>query len=99
MEAALTHEEFTKHLNTPFQVHVDEEKSVLLQLTEISEIRVSPLQEQFSIVFRGPLDSFLQQGTRLLSHNEMGEFDLFLVPVKQDAESFHYEAVFNRVRE
>ena len=29
----------------------------------------------------------------------MGEFELFIVPVMQDAEGFYYEAVFNRIRE
>jgi hypothetical protein len=29
----------------------------------------------------------------------MGQFELFIVPVKQDAQGFYYEAVFNRIRE
>jgi hypothetical protein len=29
----------------------------------------------------------------------MGHFELFIVPVRQDADGFYYEAIFNRIRE
>jgi hypothetical protein len=31
-----------------------------------------------------------------VEHPEIGRFDLFLVPVDEDAEGRHYEAIFNR---
>ncbi len=99
MEVDLTHEAFTRHANTSFLVQLDEENDVSLELTDISELKVSPRQEEFAIVFRGPLDKFLGQGTRAISHGEMGQFELFLVPIRQDVQSVYYEAVFNRVRE
>ncbi len=54
-------------------------------------------QEQFSIVFRGPLDAFLDQRTYELKHPQMGEMALMLVPIKRDNEGFYYEASFNRI--
>ena len=99
MEAALTHEEFSQNANSTFVVQLDEQNDVALELTEISDLKVSTRQEEFAITFRGPLDKFLEQGTRSLNHERMGQFDLFLVPIKQDAQAFYYEAVFNRVRE
>lgn len=99
MEVDLTHEAFTQHTNTPFMVQLDEENEVSLELTEISDLKVSSRQEEFAVVFRGPLDKFLGQGTRLLSHESMGQFELFLVPIRHDAQGVYYEAVFNRVRE
>ena len=99
MEASLTHEEFTKNANTNFQVEADENTQVELELTAVSEIKLYPQQEEFAIEFRGPLDMFLAQGPHNFSHEEMGQFELFIVPIKQDAEGFYYEAIFNRLRQ
>lgn len=96
--ADLTHEEFSRHANSKFQVQADE-NTVEVDLIEVSELKVYPQQEEFTILFRGPSDVFLDQGVRSFKHNQMGEFELFIVPIKQDAEGFYYEAVFNRVRE
>ena len=98
MGASLTHENFAAHLNTKFRVQADEANAVELVLAEVSELKTSPGQEQFAIVFRGPLEVFLGQGTRQFEHDEMGQFNLFLVPVNQDDNGFSYEAVFNRLR-
>jgi hypothetical protein len=42
---------------------------------------------------------FLGQGVRNFQHEQMGNFELFIVPVQQDAQGFYYEAVFNRIRD
>jgi hypothetical protein len=97
--ASLTHEEFTQHANSKFQVQLDENTPVELELTDISEIKLHPQQEEFTIVFRGPLDRFLGQGARNFTHEKMGQFELFIVPIRQDAQGFYYEAVFNRLRQ
>jgi len=99
MDLPLTHEEFSRHLNSNFEVQTDQNGSVPLELTEITTAKLSPQQEEFAVVFRGPLESFLGQGTRSFKHNEMGQFDLFIVPIRQDEQGFYYEAVFNRIRE
>lgn len=97
MEASLTHEEFTKHADTKFQVQGDA-NTVELDLTAISEIKLYPQQEEFTLEFRGPLDQFLGQGVRDFTHEQMGQFELFIVPIRQDEQGFYYEAVFNRLR-
>lgn len=99
MEASLTHEAFSRQLNSKFQVHLDENTSVELELIEVSELKLHPRQEEFTIVFRGPLNAFLGQGAGNFRHEQMGEFELFIVPIRQDGQGFYYEAVFNRVRE
>ena len=99
MEPSLTHAEFTQNTNTKFQVPIDEQKSVELELVQVSEVKLFPQQEQFTILFRGPLDMFLGQGMQLFKHEQMGEFELFVVPISKDAQSVYYEAVFNRLRE
>jgi len=98
MEASLTHEEFSKHANTKFQVQLDQHPPVELDLVEVSELKIYPQQEEFAVEFRGPLDKFLAQGPHNFSHEEMGQFELFIVPIKQDEQGFYYEAIFNRLR-
>ena len=99
MGASLTHEAFSQQLNTKFQVHLDENTSVELELVEVSDIKLYPQQEEFTIVFRSAPNALLSQGMGNFSHEQMGEFELFVVPVRQDANGFYYEAVFNRLRE
>lgn len=99
MEASLTHEEFSQFANSKFQVEFDENTDVELELIDVSELKVYPQQEEFVIVFRGPLEMFLSQGPHYFKHEKMGRFELFIVPIRQDAAGFYYEAVFNRIRE
>ena len=99
MEASLTHEAFSQNANSKFQVQTDDNTPVELELVEVTELKVYPQQEEFTLTFRGPLNQFLDQGVRQFTHDQMGQFELFIVPVKQDAEGFYYEAVFNRIRE
>jgi hypothetical protein len=99
MEASLTHEEFNKNANTKFQVQVDENTHVELKLIAVSELKLYPQQEEFALEFLGPLNMFLGQGVRNFAHDQMGQFELFIVPIKKDAQGFYYEAIFNRLRQ
>jgi hypothetical protein len=93
-----THPTFVEHLNTKLRVLREGLDPVEIQLTEVGEFLQSPNQERFSIVFRGPLDAFLQQGIYTLDHDQMGRLSLFMVPVRMNDKGYDYEAVFNRVR-
>ena len=56
-------------------------------------------ERNFSIVFRGPLDPELAQGTYRFDHRALGRVHLFVVPMQADRSGRYYEAVFNRMRE
>ena len=50
--------------------------------------------------FQGPAEVFLPQHIYSLAHEQMGDFDLFLVPIARDERGFRYESVFNyRIKE
>ena len=92
----LTQETFAPHVNTTFFVsHSDEETEV--ELIEVSDLKRTAGQERFWLLFRGPRQVFVPQGTYQFRHKAMGEFDLFIVPVREDNAGFYYEANFNRL--
>jgi uncharacterized protein DUF6916 len=99
MEASLTHEEFSEQANRKFEVEVDENTVVELELIEVSDLKLYPQQEEFVLLFRGPSDTFLGQGGRYFRNDKMGRFEIFIVPIRQDAQGYYYEAVFNRIRQ
>jgi hypothetical protein len=89
-------ENCAEQLNTPFLVVQENAPAVTLQLIEVSGDGVKGQQEQFALLFRGPLETFLEQSLHHIEHGQLGQFDLFLVPVARKPEGFEYEAVFNR---
>ena len=94
-----SHKTFAGLLNAVFNIHLDEGQTVDTELVEVSQPQLSPEQETFYIVFRGPNDVSLGQGMRRFQHERTGDFDLFITPVRQDKQGVYYEAVFNRLLE
>jgi hypothetical protein len=99
MSARPTAEDFKKHLGTKFRVPAETPRPLDLELVEVKGFGPMPEGqrpvERFSLLFRGPGDIFMQQGTFTLDHPEMGEQTLFIVPVGRDEQGFKYEVVFN----
>jgi len=92
-----TRDAFAGCLNTGFHV-MDGSTAVFdLELAEVSELKVVPRQQIFSIIFRGPASRLLPQRIYRLKQDTLGEMDLFLVPVARKEESILYEVVFNRL--
>lgn len=91
--------DFAKNLNTNFRVVVEAPKPIDLKLVAVTPRPSGPTEqagmERFSAVFSGPLDVFLPQQTYHLTHPDMGEFDVFLTAIAQEADGFRYEAVYN----
>ena len=98
MAAQLEHEVFSRHLNTNFRISLGESGTLEVDLNTVNELQLSPYQERFAIIFRGPKEPFLPQGSYRFEHDQMGQFALFIVPIRQDDEGIYYEAVFNRMR-
>jgi len=93
----LTRDALAEYANTPFVVLADPAAPVTVQLTEVTPRRATPRQEIFSLLFHGPADRFLPQHMYRLRHEQLGEFDLSLVPIGRDEEGYIYEAAFNRL--
>jgi len=95
----LTRDDFARQLNTPFGAELQDRGTIRLDLIEVSPVRSMGGSEAFSIVFRGPAGAFLPQASYQFRHDELGAFELFIVPIRQDAHGFYYEAIFNRLRQ
>jgi len=69
-----------------------------LRLREVSELAVQGDYAGYSLVFSGPSDHPLGQGTYELAHETLGVQSLFLVPLGPAGDGFDYEAVFTHRR-
>lgn len=96
--ADLTHDEFSKHVGSKFQIPFAD-GDLPLTLTEVKAYMSGPNEEsgmeRFSVFFDGPANLLLPTQTYLLRHEQMGEFELFLGAISRDAKGIRYEAVFN----
>ena len=96
--ARLTRESFQQQLHTRFQV----QNGPGLAELELIEVAANAgheagRRECFSIVFRGSPATLLEQRLHILAHPGLGEFILFLVPIRSRvANELWYEAVFVR---
>jgi len=98
MAVVLTEKEFFQHLNTRFQLKLDDQK-IELELVEVKgylpRAHEQTGMERFSVFFDGPGSVRLPQRLYSLAHEQMGDFEIFLVPISGNENGFRYEAVFN----
>jgi len=69
--------------------------TVSIQLIQIDDGLFSVVAEQFSLVFRGPDDPALPEGSYTVSHRMAGSTTLFLQLSGYDNRYSYYEAPFN----
>ena len=90
---------FEKNVNTNFRVEFDGHEPVEVKLLSVTPRQNEPTEqagmERFSVIFSTPLDLFLPQQTYRMVHPDMGEFEIFLVPIARESDGFKYEAVYN----
>lgn len=99
MLETFSYETFAAHVHSPFVVQHDD-SPVELDLIEAKTSQAhDPARgtESFSLIFRGPEVTPLAQDNYHFSHRQLGEFMLFIVPIKHDAKGIQYQAIFNRL--
>ena len=97
MTEDLTREGLVENLNSKFSMLLPTAEAIELELVNVIEHVSAPGQEQFSAIFRGPLNAPQAQGIYQLEHAQLGTFGIFLVPVGRDQKGIEYEALFNRI--
>jgi hypothetical protein len=97
---------FSKSVGSIFSIRREAESSIHLELIRARRQPASRFEsanaadaahEKFSLMFRGPQIAALGQNTYAFEHDEIGRFEMFIVPVGVRDERYgYYEAVFNR---
>lgn len=86
-------DDFAAHLNTNFRV----DQNFDAKLIEVSEPKLYPQQESFSMLFLMPPDFPMAQGLYNFEHSELGVHDIFVVPIEQSPDGIVFDATFNRL--
>ncbi len=88
---------FERMVKSRFQLRLDEEASVEIELVEVRRGSSAAGWEVFSLVFQAPAEAPAEQRMYELEQDATGAFELFLVPLgRTEGGGLLYEAVFNR---
>jgi hypothetical protein len=92
---SFTIETFADRVGEPFLIRFEPEGAVEVELLEAQALgppegRRAP----FSLVFRAPKEPIYPQRIYEVEHDELGSFEIFLVPIVPDEAGARYEAVF-----
>ena len=89
---------FEAACNSAFLVSVIEQPTTTfpLMLTTLTSRPAPPGIEQFSMLFTGPPEPVLPQGTYRFVHDDLGELPLFMVPIGKNSERVQYEVCVSR---
>ena len=88
-------DDFSRALNSEF-VTKSATNVFGFELIALEEGRSNPNFESFSLLFRAPVNTASEQQVYAMSHPNLGQLDLLLVPIKRDSDGVIFEAVFNR---
>jgi hypothetical protein len=99
-------ETFSPWLNSKFRVVLDSATLIEVELVQADALTYpsqpqsmakGPVQDSFSLVFHGPDNRFLPQRVYPFEHDQIGRFELFIVPIGQKPGFIQYQAIFNRM--
>jgi hypothetical protein len=87
----------------PFQVRVQGSDRLTMTLESVTAIPVAGWRPEeaaehrqpFSLVFLGPPQLVLPQAIYRFEHDEVGAFEIFIVPIGRTAQGVSYEVVFS----
>lgn len=108
MLETFTVETFRTHAQSKFTIEVADQ-AMELELADVNELGKEPIplppQESdkraveripFSLIFHGPAQPCLPQRIYPFTHEKMGSFSMFIVPIGPNPDgNMQYEAVFN----
>lgn len=97
MEASLTIEDFKTLVNDTFVFPIENQEKLALTLIEVNSLtkHMEGGREPFSLIFKGPENPQIPQGTYVLRHDRFEDLRLFLVPVSNKDSGIVYESLFN----
>jgi hypothetical protein len=95
----LQSQDFLPYLNQTFTIRLEGLEPIhmeLIHLTETGHKSGPEARQPFSLHFLGPVSpQYLLQHIYRLEQDEMGELDIFLVPLGPESGRMRYEAIFS----
>ena len=92
---------FAGRIGEVFEHEFADGPALRLVLEEVRDLPTGPSAEgdgrSFSLLFTGLASQPLEQGLVTLHNEGLGDLLVFLVPIDEDEERRHYEAIFNRL--
>lgn len=90
----MTADDFSALADRTFSITTSE-AAVPIELIEVKKLGAGERKNgAFSLLWQGPTKPYLPQQTFQVSHPEIGEHAIFLVPVAEKTIGFQYEAIF-----
>jgi hypothetical protein len=86
---------FRPHVTTSFSTRSEDGSPTTLVLDRVDERPCRPDIEQFALIFNGPAAA-VAYGVYTVRHAALGEFDIFLSPVRASGDRTSYEACVSR---
>ncbi len=89
--------DFQPLLNTEFSIVSNGAKAHSIELVEVKALSAKSAENQrsaFSLIFRGQNSEVPLQSIYILEHAQLGQLEIFLVPIGPDQQGMRYEAVF-----
>jgi hypothetical protein len=95
MLESFTVETFADRVGEPFRIRFEPEEPIEAELVEAQALGPAEgRRAPFSLVFRAPKEPIYPQRIYAVEHDELGTFEIFLVPIAPDEAGARYEAVF-----
>jgi hypothetical protein len=99
----LTLSRFSEAVQSQFEVQTRSGTHVVMELSSVTPGNVArggpdgSRFESFSLLFHGPHDPALPQGTYAFHHERLGNLDLFMVPIAKGKSGVDYQVIINRL--
>ena len=96
----LSYADFADRLGQHFRIQLDGIEPIDLELVSAREVgepgtSAGGQRRPYSLLFLGPESThYLQQHTYWLHHTELGDLDMFIVPIGPDGMRMRYESIF-----
>jgi hypothetical protein len=92
---SFTVETFADRVGESFRIRFEPEDALEAELVEAQALGPAEgRRAPFSLVFRAPKEPIYPQRIYAVEHDELGSFEIFLVPIAPDEAGARYEAVF-----
>ena len=92
------YEDFKANFDSTFTVNTNGDEAISLELIAVNDLRQHAGQKEqpFSLIFlQKNKDTLLTQQIHEFTHEKLGSFQIFIVPIGSEENGFLYEAIFS----